>query len=153
MPDEPLRGARPSRSTGEWLKTWGVIARFEATGEVGTAANKLSEDEARSVAIHQCALGEATDCKIYLDVETQPGFPPISAAHASLPKLVEFPIPRPVDHAVQVARRVMHHLPVTALRPLLEHLALQLRGNQVQGYLDFLSLVVCQGLKCGGIYH
>lgn len=84
-------------------KTWGVIARSEATGEVGTAANKLSEDEARSVAIYQCALGGATDCKIYLDVETQPGFPPISAAHASLPKLVEFPIPRPVDHAVQVA--------------------------------------------------
>ena len=57
LPDEPQGGGNaPARPTGEWLKTWGAIARSDSTGEAGTAANKLSEDEAREVAIHQCAL-------------------------------------------------------------------------------------------------
>lgn len=72
LPDEPQgRGSAPSRPTGEWLKTWGAIARSDSTGEAGTAANKLSEDEARAVAIHQCALGGARDCKINLVYHNQ----------------------------------------------------------------------------------
>nr|WP_043889289.1 DUF4189 domain-containing protein [Xanthomonas hortorum] len=58
--------APPPRPTGEWIKTWGAIARSNNTGEVGTTVGKLSENEAKAAAISQCALGGADDCKISL---------------------------------------------------------------------------------------
>lgn len=61
----------PSRPTGEWIKTWGAIATSSSTGEVGTTVGKLTEAEARSMAIHQCFLGGADDCKVNLDYHNQ----------------------------------------------------------------------------------
>ncbi len=61
----------PPRPTGEWIKTWGAIATSSSTGEVGTTVGKLTEAEARSMAIHQCSLGGADDCKVNLDYHNQ----------------------------------------------------------------------------------
>lgn len=61
----------PPRLTGEWIKTWGAIATSQSMGEAGTSANKISEDEARETALHECALGGASDCKVHLAYHNQ----------------------------------------------------------------------------------
>ncbi|PPT73861.1 hypothetical protein XaplCFBP3122_18950 [Xanthomonas arboricola pv. populi] len=74
IPDTPEvqnQQAAPAEPTGEWIKTWGAIASSESSGEVGTAANKFSEDEAKSSATRQCALGGSVDCIINLVYQNQ----------------------------------------------------------------------------------
>ncbi|WP_371856709.1 DUF4189 domain-containing protein [Pseudomonas sp. Irchel 3A5] len=61
----------PSRPTGEWLKTWGAIAMSSSTGEVGAVVGKLSEGDAKSSAIKQCAKGGANDCAVQLVYRNQ----------------------------------------------------------------------------------
>ncbi|MBE0315817.1 MULTISPECIES: DUF4189 domain-containing protein [Xanthomonas] len=63
--------ASPPRPTGEWIKTWGAIARSNSTGEAGSAVGKLSEREAQQAAIRQCALGGAGDCEVRLSYQNQ----------------------------------------------------------------------------------
>ncbi|UZB01843.1 DUF4189 domain-containing protein [Xanthomonas citri pv. fuscans] len=63
--------APPSKPTGEWIKTWGAIARSNSTGEAGSAVGKFSESEARQAAIQQCALGGAKDCEVRLSYQNQ----------------------------------------------------------------------------------
>lgn len=72
IPDDPQTGqSAPPRMTGEWIKTWGAVAGSDATGESGVVVGKLTEEEAKSAAIHQCALGGATDCKVDLAYKNQ----------------------------------------------------------------------------------
>ncbi|RFF51650.1 DUF4189 domain-containing protein [Xanthomonas campestris] len=61
----------PPRPTGEWIKTWGAIARSSSTGEAGSAVGKISEREAQQAAIRQCALGGAGDCEVRLSYQNQ----------------------------------------------------------------------------------
>ncbi|WP_082925801.1 DUF4189 domain-containing protein [Xanthomonas nasturtii] len=61
----------PPRPTGEWIKTWGAIAGSNSTGESGAVVGKLSENEAKESALHQCNLGGADDCKINLTYRNQ----------------------------------------------------------------------------------
>ncbi|ATS21688.1 DUF4189 domain-containing protein [Xanthomonas phaseoli pv. phaseoli] len=63
--------ASPPRPTGEWIKTWGAIARSNSTGEAGSAVGKFSEGEAEQAAIRQCALGGAGDCEVRLSYQNQ----------------------------------------------------------------------------------
>lgn len=72
-PDSGTSRAEPAppRPTGEWIKTWGAVAGSDATGESGAVVGKLTEEEARSAAIYQCALGGATDCKVDLAYKNQ----------------------------------------------------------------------------------
>ncbi|MFK7697964.1 DUF4189 domain-containing protein [Pseudomonas caspiana] len=71
LPDEPQgEGNTPARPTGEWIKTWGAIA-MSSTGEVGTVVGKLSEADAKSSAIKQCAKGGANDCAVQLVYRNQ----------------------------------------------------------------------------------
>lgn len=82
LPDDPQGGGQNNsapRWTGEWIKTWGAIATSVALQEAGTAAGKLSEDDARAAAIYQCSLGGATDCEVNLTYRNQ------CAAFASSP--------------------------------------------------------------------
>ncbi|WP_239687053.1 DUF4189 domain-containing protein [Xanthomonas nasturtii] len=74
IPDTPdMRGqqAPPPRPTGEWIKTWGAIARSNSTGEAGSAVGKFSESEAQQAATEQCALGGAKDCEVRLSYQNQ----------------------------------------------------------------------------------
>ncbi|XHH31034.1 DUF4189 domain-containing protein [Xanthomonas euroxanthea] len=74
IPDTPeMQGQQApiSEPRGKWTKTWGAIATASSTGEVGTTVGKLSESEARKVAIRQCALGGANDCRINLVYRNQ----------------------------------------------------------------------------------
>ncbi|MCD5987894.1 MULTISPECIES: DUF4189 domain-containing protein [Pseudomonas] len=72
IPDDPQTSqSAPPRMTGEWIKTWGAVAGSDATGESGAVVGKLTEEEARSVALHRCALGGATDCKVNLAYKNQ----------------------------------------------------------------------------------
>ncbi|PPU70537.1 hypothetical protein XcuCFBP2542_18605 [Xanthomonas cucurbitae] len=66
--DIPTPAPRP---TGEWIKTWGAIAHSNSTGEAGSAVGKLSESEAKDVAIRQCAIGGANDCSVKLVYKNQ----------------------------------------------------------------------------------
>ncbi|MEA5148544.1 DUF4189 domain-containing protein [Xanthomonas arboricola] len=74
IPDTPeMRGelTPSSAPTGEWIKTWGAIANSNSTGEAGSAVGKLSEEEAERVALRQCAVGGAGDCKVQLTYKNQ----------------------------------------------------------------------------------
>ncbi|WP_337998732.1 MULTISPECIES: DUF4189 domain-containing protein [Xanthomonas] len=67
IPDSPEmqeQQAPASKPTGEWIKTWGAIAGSDSTGESGVVVGKLSQEDAKNSALHQCSLGGASDCKI-----------------------------------------------------------------------------------------
>lgn len=49
----------------------GAIANSNSTGEAGSAVGKLSEEEAERVALRQCAVGGAGDCKVQLTYKNQ----------------------------------------------------------------------------------
>ncbi|WP_026432853.1 DUF4189 domain-containing protein [Paracidovorax oryzae] len=52
----------PPRPTGEWIKTWGAIARSTSSGDVGSSTGKFTEEEAREGAVKVCANLGNSDC-------------------------------------------------------------------------------------------
>ncbi len=89
----------PPRPTGEWIKTWGAIATSQSTGEAGTSIAKLSEEDARRSAVHQCALGGASDCKVHLVYRNQ------CAAFAASHSDTYFQAAESKEVAVQLAKK------------------------------------------------
>ncbi len=61
----------PSRPTGEWIKTWGSIARGAQNGDTGVAVGKLTKKEAEDEAVRQCLSWGGGGCKPLLTYHNQ----------------------------------------------------------------------------------
>ncbi|GKS92245.1 DUF4189 domain-containing protein [Acidovorax sp. SUPP2539] len=58
------------RPTGEWIKTWGVIAT-SPSGIGGVSSRQLSEDAARKMALENCRSAGMWDCKVEFVYQNQ----------------------------------------------------------------------------------
>lgn len=57
--------------TGKWVKTWGAIAMSSATGDVGVSVAQRSKGEASRLAVANCAVDGASDCKLTYTYKNQ----------------------------------------------------------------------------------
>ncbi|PBP86074.1 MULTISPECIES: DUF4189 domain-containing protein [Gammaproteobacteria] len=75
IPDEPVLGSsqdEPVKSVpnGEWIKTWGAIARA-SDNSVGATSGKLTKKDAEEEALRQCSTGGGINCKVELAYQNQ----------------------------------------------------------------------------------
>lgn len=57
----PVPAPRPS---GEWIKTWGALAKSSGSDLVGASNGELSRKEAEQLATERCAAEGAKDCSV-----------------------------------------------------------------------------------------
>ncbi|WP_343229506.1 DUF4189 domain-containing protein [uncultured Xanthomonas sp.] len=75
-PGSPQCGPSPggedgsARLTGEWIKTWGAIARA-SSGDVGSSTGRFSESDAEAGALERCAGLGNSDCKVVFTYRNQ----------------------------------------------------------------------------------
>lgn len=75
IPDEPVLDSsqgEPVKSVpnGEWIKTWGAIARA-SDSSVGATSGKLTKKDAEEEALRQCSTGGGVNCKVELAYQNQ----------------------------------------------------------------------------------
>ncbi|MEA9705875.1 DUF4189 domain-containing protein [Xanthomonas campestris] len=75
IPDEPVAGSSESEPAkplpdGEWIKTWGAIARA-SDNSVGATSGKPTKKDAEEEALRQCSTGGGINCKVELAYQNQ----------------------------------------------------------------------------------